>query len=232
MQQLQYLRLCINYFNPWSSPNLKAFTIVSQQMIQLRVEVNCFTIPQAECAKFYTMAEVYCTEQLVNTESSFMYSLLSCSIPFVALLRRSSASFFISLAFWLMLFRSPDTPSRESTFICRSWYLFSVSLRLWETMQYCWLWFHMMQSTIFSYFYTFWDKNMTYCFKREAQTQPTCSSEDARCVALLASALASFAICLFCSVLFLRASTSAERLFKRIMASICLSSSCVSLSST
>lgn len=60
----------------------------------------------------------------------------------------------------------------------------------------------------------------------------TRSSEDARCVALLASALASFAICLFCSVLFLRASTPMERLFKRIITSICLSSSCVSLSST
>lgn len=61
---------------------------------------------------------------------------------------------------------------------------------------------------------------------------PTCPSDTAWSVALSAKALAPFAISLFSSVLFLSASMFVERLFRRIMTSICLFSSCVNLSSS
>lgn len=54
-------------------------------------------------------------------ERSLMYSLSSCSVPFLTFSRRNSASFWISFAFWLMLFRPPDSPPRDSTFTCSSW---------------------------------------------------------------------------------------------------------------
>lgn len=60
----------------------------------------------------------------------------------------------------------------------------------------------------------------------------TCCSEDATCVALAACIVASFAMRRLSSVLFLRASTSAERSTSRVIASICLFSSRVSRSST
>lgn len=60
----------------------------------------------------------------------------------------------------------------------------------------------------------------------------TCCSEDATCVALAACIVASFAMRRLSSVLFLRASTSAERSTSRFIASVCLSSSRVSRSST
>lgn len=84
----------------------------------------------------------------VNTDSSHMNLPSSSLIPLVAFLSHFSASSLRSLTLWLMSFRPPDTPPRDSIFICSSRYCFSVLLRLWQMMQ-------SFYSTFYIYIYIF-----------------------------------------------------------------------------